>query len=103
MATTYNLDFKNFTRNYPALVRRSVESSHEKVCIVLACSEGARWNHEQGCANSSRPSSVKGALVIAHDLVATAPVSEWEDEIGEPFFGAHIRRAVRTIRAAMRG
>lgn len=93
------LDFVNFDSNYPALVNRSIASSGDKIRCVVACAEGARWNHDQGCANSSRPATAKGALSAAANVIARAPETEWEDEISEPFFGSHIRRAVRTLRA----
>jgi len=101
MNTPDSLDFKDFTRDYPALLNKSIVESNDLVGSILSCSEGARWTHAQGCANSSRQSTEGGVLAVAVDMVRTAPSTEWDEDMGAPLFGAHLRRAVRTIRIAI--
>ena len=95
------VDFQDFGADFPMLVARSVRAVVGDAQRMLAQGESARWTHSTGCANSSPASTKDGVLHMAEDIAKTAPPAEWEEEdMGEPLFGAHLRRTIRTIRSA---
>ena len=82
----------------PALTA-SIRSSENEARDILAKGRSVREVHDRGLTNASECSSAEKEVTLA-DLMISHDSEKLQEDMGRPFFGAHIRRTIRVFRSA---
>ena len=96
-----NVVMPTITKTFSVSLAQCIRDAEGPARMAIASGESIRWAHGQGCANSSRPSTAQGTVTVANAIIGATWKHEDED-MGEPLFGAHLRRTIRVFRNAFR-